>query len=47
MHHRPTLGHDDALEELREGAGAKSSAEIVDIFLQGVGGLDGGRISRQ
>jgi putative nucleotidyltransferase with HDIG domain len=35
--YRATLGHDDALEELRQGAGTQFSAEVVYIFLQVVG----------
>jgi putative nucleotidyltransferase with HDIG domain len=32
--YRPALGHDDALEELRQGAGTQFSAEIVEVFVR-------------
>jgi putative nucleotidyltransferase with HDIG domain len=32
--YRATLGHDDALEELRNGAGTQFSAEVVEVFVR-------------
>lgn len=38
--YRPILAHDEALEELQEGAGTQFSPEVVEIFLQAVDDLD-------
>jgi putative nucleotidyltransferase with HDIG domain len=36
--YRPALGHEEALAELREGSGTQFDTEVVEVFLEAVGG---------